>query len=420
MNRRASVSGLAAIVLLTVALTACGDGKVGSKGTAKKSSGTTQPAKPCPGEPLKFTSITILSGPLAVGGNRAKVGTEAAVNAINRECTLGRPLEVKLCDDKGDANANLACGREAASDGSLAILGGTGSFDDGVTASGLPAIFGNGTSSFELTNEKAYSSVSGIALGMSGVTAVKARGAKDSSLVFPDTPILQFAGQLLQQVAALLDLKVDPIYFPADTTDFAPIAAQISERNAESIGLLPISPVVMINALAAEGITPQDKTMVIPAAVFTPEVVKELGDKLNGMLVVSQTLPPTDVDNPGIKEFRAELKANGDDPDDPDIDFATVTAWSNVKKLEGALLAATPEVRASLDSKSLVDAIVEHPIDRPETAPYDFRKNQVPELPSLAGFRVFTRKVAVLQMQDGKYKMLSDGFIDIFDPPNID
>ena len=75
---------------------------------------------------------------------------------------------MKICDDKADTNANVACGRKAGSDGSLAILGSIGTFDDGVTASKLPAIFVNGTSPFELTNENAYSSVNGIALGISG------------------------------------------------------------------------------------------------------------------------------------------------------------------------------------------------------------------------------------------------------------
>jgi len=160
--------------------------------------------------------------------------------------------------------------------------------------------------------------------------------------------------------------------------------------------------------------------MVVPSATITPDTVKQLGKTLNGMLVVSQTAPPTDTANPGVAEFRADMKADGHDPDDPNVDFSTVTAWSNVKKLEGALLAAPPAVRASLDSKSLVDAVVANPINRPEAAPYDFRNaNQIPELPALASFRVFTRKVAVLQIENGRYKTISDGFIDILKPPQI-
>jgi ABC-type branched-subunit amino acid transport system substrate-binding protein len=428
MNRRsrsrAAVAAIALLGVLAAFTTACGNGSVGDddsdRGAGGGSSKPTQAtSKPCPGEPLRFTTILALSGPFGNAGERTQTGLDAAVDAVNRDCTLGRPLDVKICDDKADANSSLACGRKAASDGSLAILGSIGSFDDGVAASKLPAIYGNGTSSFELTNEKSYSSISGIALGMSGTAAVKAKGAKTSTLVLPDTPTLKFAGDLIQQVAGLLKLEVHTIYFPQDTTDFAPVAAQISQADDDSIGLLPINPVVVVNALASEGITPADHTIVMPSAVITPEIMKELGDALNGMIIVSQTAPPTDTDNKGIAEFRRDLEANGVDPDDPNVDFATVTAWSNVKKLEGALLAAGPDVIKNLDSESLVKAVVDHPIDRPESAPYDFTKNALPELPSLKAFRIFTRKVEILQIEDGKYNVVSDGFIDILEPPDL-
>ena len=60
------------------------------------------------------------------------------------------------------------------------------------------------------------------------------------------------------------------------------------------------------------------------------------------MLVVSEAMPPTETSNKGIAEFRADMEADGKNPDDPNVDVGTVTSWSNVKKLEGALLAAGP------------------------------------------------------------------------------
>jgi ABC-type branched-subunit amino acid transport system substrate-binding protein len=406
-------------VITAFALCAAACGSSGSKGGSHGASGTTATSKQCPGAPLKFTSIIALSGPLGTGGDRSKAGLQAGVDAVNRSCALGRPLQVTICDDKDDTNANLACGRKAGSDGSLAILGSIGSFDDGVTASKLPAVFVNGTSPFELTNKDAYSSVNGIALGISGTSAIKARGKKSSVLMLPDTPTLQFAGNLIVKMAKLLKVHVDPIYYPQDTTDFAPIAAEVSQKNDDAVGMLPLNPVVVVNALAQEGITPENHDLVVPGGVITPENLKDMGDAANGVLVVSETLPPTDTANKGIQEFRADMEADGKNPDDPNVDFSTVTSWSNVKKLEGALLAAGPSVIQSLDSASVVDAVVNHPVDRPEMAPYDFRKNAIPEVPDLASFRVFTRKVAVLQIEDGKYKVLSDGFIDILKPPDL-
>ncbi len=301
----------------------------------------------------------------------------------------------------------------------MAILSFLGSFDDGITASGLPGIYLWGTSAFELTNPKAFSSISGIAVGMSGVSAAKGRGARNFLLVLPDIPALQFAASQVEQLAKLIHINVQIIYFPSDTTDYAPIAAQISARHPDAVGILPISPVVMINALAAEGITPKRTTLVTASIVLTPDIVAQLGHTADGMLVISQTVPPTDTSNKGIAEFRADLRAIGADPDDPDIDFTTVVSWSNLKKLESALLAAGPKVVASLDRESLIDAIVQHPIERPEAAPYDFRANQISELPDLKAFRIFTRRVAILELRDDKYHVLSHGFVDILKPPDL-
>jgi ABC-type branched-subunit amino acid transport system substrate-binding protein len=369
---------------------------------------------------LKFTSIIAVSGPLgSAGADRVRTGIQVGVDAVNRSCALGRPLQINICDDKDDPNANLACGRKAASDGSLAIFGQVGSFDDGVKASKLPAVFVNGTSPFELTDKNAYSSVNGLALGISGTSAIKARGKKSSTLVLPDTPTLQFAGNLIVKLAALLKVKVDPIYYPQDTTDFAPVAAQVSEKNDDAVGMLPLNPVALINALAQEGITPDNHDLVIPGGVITPEILKDLGSAANGILVCSEALPPTDTSNKGIAEFRSDMEADGKNPDDPNVDVSTVTSWSNVKKLEGALLAAGPSVIASLNSRTVVDAVVDHPVDRPETAPYDFRKQAIPEVKALAAFRIFTRKVALLQIENGKYNVVSNGFIDILKPPRL-
>ena len=421
---------LIAAVVVGLLAAACGDGRIGDAAAPTASDGSgagpsrdleveVDPAD-CPGEPLRFTTIAAITSPLGDNGDRARIGTEAGVAAVNRECALGRPVEVEFCDDAGDVNQNLDCGRQAASDGSLALLTFIGSFDDGATASGLPAIYTWGTSAFELTSENAYSSINGVAVGISGVTAAKAKGADDFLLVLPDVPSLQFAATQVEQVADIIGIDVEVIYFPADTTDYAPIAAQIAERATDAVGLLPVQPVVMLNALAAEGITAEERTVTTASVVMSPEVVQELGDTLDGLIVVSPTVPPTDTGNPGIAEFRDDLAAAGYDPDDPDIDFNTVVSWSNLKKLEEALSHLSPEEIASLDAQGVVDAVVANPVERPETAPYDFRENALPELPDLAAFRVFTREVAILQVQDGRYDVVSDSFVDILDPPALD
>jgi ABC-type branched-subunit amino acid transport system substrate-binding protein len=416
---------LLAATLLVVLAASCSDSDKGDSGDQSGDGGSataSDTAKNCPGEPLKFMTIGSLTGTPTgtTNAGRARIGTDAALAQINGDCSLGRPVEVTTCDDTFDVNGSLACGRKAKEDGTLAILSSVGSFDDGAAASGLPGIFLLGTGAFDLTDEQAYSSVSGVTIGIGGVSAAKAAGAKTFLLVLPDTPQLQFVSNMVESAGEQLDIEVETLYLPMDTTDFAPVAAQIAERDADAIGLLPSAPVPMINALTAEGITPDKQTMSIASIALTPEIVDELGDALNGMIVVAPTAPPTETKNPGIAEFRAALEANGQDPDDELIDFNTVLSWSNLKKLEGALLAAGPTVIESLDSQSLVDAVVANPIARPEQAPYDFRTHQLPEFPELASFRIYTRDVAILELNDGKYDALADGFVDVLDPPSLD
>ena len=235
----------------------------------------------------------------------------------------------------------------------------------------------------------------------------------------PDTPTLQFAGQLIVKIA-LLKVKVDR----STTRRTRPTSRRSRRRspqnNDEAVGMLPLNPVVVVNALAQEGITPDNHDMVVPGGVITPESLKELGDAANGILVVSEAMPPTETSNKGIAEFRADMEADGKDPDDPNVDAGTVTSWSNVKKLEGALLAAGPEG----DRVARLEECRRRG-GEPSRRPARGRAVRLPQarrsprFPDLAGFRVFTRKVAVLQIEDGKYKVLSDGFIDILKPPDL-
>ena len=328
---------------------AAGDGPRPTRGRRSRPSD----ADDCPGEPLRFTTIAALTGPVARGGERYRVGTDAAVAAVNRECSLGRPIEVAFCDDAADVNTNLACGRQAANDGSLALLTTIGSFDDGATASGLPGIFLYGTSAFELTDPNAYSSISGISVGMAGITAAKAAGADTFLLVLPDSPALQFVAVQVEQVAELIDIELETIYFPTDTTDYAPIAAQISERDPEAIGLLPVSPVVMINALADEGLTPETHIMSMASIVLSPEIVAELGsgprrhDRRQPDGPAQRRRQPRHRRVPGGPGGRS-----GSTPTPPTSTSPRSSAWSNIKKLEEALLAAGgPSYVADLTSR---------------------------------------------------------------------
>ena len=116
----------ATLLLVAFAASCSGDDKAAS-GNATSGGETTQSsaaAAKCPGEPLKFVTFAALTGgPTgSVDMKTARIGVDAALKEINGTCSLGRPVEVTICDDKFDVNGSLACGREAAENGTLAMI----------------------------------------------------------------------------------------------------------------------------------------------------------------------------------------------------------------------------------------------------------------------------------------------------------
>ena len=145
--------------------------------------------------------------------------------------------------------------------------------------------------------------------------------------------------------------------------------------------------------------------MSIASIVLTPEIVAELGYALDGMIVVSPTVPPNDSRQP--RHRRVPRRPGGDRRTTPTTRPSTSprsSSWSNIKKLEEALLAAGgPRYVASLDSAGAGRG-ARRPPDRPprggalrlprEPAPRAARPGQLPGLhpggrhPRAAGRRV--------------------------------
>ncbi len=412
---------LATILLVVCLAAACSSKDQGPPGGGGGSATpTSNPA--CTGSPLKFTSIGSFSGPLAVPSlvREAKNATTAALNAVNAECALKRPVEIVLCDDKSDPNQAQTCGREARSDGSLALFGSSGSFDTGTTAAGLPGVLTAGGTLFDLTDPRSFSSGSGLTLVVGSAGAASAAGVKDNLTVAIDTAAARSFVGISQQIAQADGIKLDALYVPPDTTDWAPIAAQVSQRKPSSIGLILPAPVPFINALNAEGLTPKDVPVFTAVTLVSPEVLHQLGSKADGMYLLTQQAPPSDSSNPGIQQMLKELKAAGVDANGADLSPASTGAWSNVHALVDILKKLPPAEIASLDQAKLVEAMKSAgPVNRPEVAPFDFSKPALPDIKALASFRVFSRYAMLVRVENGKYVRASS-FSDATKPFKLD
>ncbi len=421
-HRHHHVARLVAVLALLSAVGAACSKDSESASTASSAPATDETV-PCNGAPLRFTTIYSKTGPLAflTVAKESEDGTRAAVLAVNKQCALGRPIEVEFCDDKSDPNEATRCGREAAADGSLALFGQSGNFESGPRAAGLPGVLTSGNTPFDLTAPNSFAATSGLTLVVGSVSAAKATGADDIVMVaFDSATTRAFVGQA-QEIASSLGASVEPLFIPADTTDFAPVAAQINDDDPEAIGLLVTNPVALVNALADAGISAQDVPIVTGAGQFPPEVIEELGAKADGVYLVSQLTPPSETDNPGIQQMFAELEAAGVSREEAEASSSFLTtAWSQVHILADLLSTLPPEELATLDSAGLVELFASAgPVERPEYATFDFTTPAYPDIPVLASLRLWSREARVLRIEGGRYTSVSP-FGDATQPFELD
>src|SRR6476619_3891648 len=309
-RRAVHVRILAVAGVVSMLAVACGSSGSASKGSGDGSTTTTVA---CSGDPIKMTSILSLSGPLVVGSatQGTQDGTRVAVKAVNATCQLGRPLEIDLCDDKSSPNGATKCGRDAASNGSLALFGSTGSFEGGTSAANLPGILGAGASVFDLTNPRSFAPISALTLVVGGASASSAAGAKKALMVAIDSSITRTFMGTAVDVAHDLGVDMDVLWVPPETTDWAPVAAQVSERKPEAIGVALPSMVPFINALANENITPKDVPIQTAVTMLPPEQINQLGSKADNIYLVTQVTPATDTANAGVQQMMKEFAAAG-------------------------------------------------------------------------------------------------------------
>ena len=372
----------------------------------------------CSGKPLQFTAILSLTGPLSIPSlaTETKDATAAALKAVNSKCVLGRPIKVDLCDDKGDPNAAEQCGLEAKSNGSLALFGSSGTFTNGTTAAQLPGIFTAGGTLFDLTNPDSFSSSSGLTLVLGGSGVAAGLHIKENLLVVVDTSAAETFAADAQKVAQGVGVKVQTLFVPPTTTDFAPVAAQVGQANPKSIGIILTDPVPFLNALAANGITPKKVPMLTAVTLMPPNVLHQLGSVANGMYLLTQQAPPSDTTNPGVEQMLKELKTAGFPAKGNNLSPASTGAWSNVHGLVDVLAKLPKSEIANLNSTELVAAMKNAgPIDHPEVAPFDFSTIAFPDVKSLASFRIFSRDAMLVRVENGHYVSVS-GFSDVTKP----
>ena len=102
-----------------------------------------------------------------------------------------------------------------------------------------------------------------------------------------DDPTIQATKPIFDGVAKGFGVTIDYLIVPNDTTDFAPIAAQVAQRNPDAIAVVVPGVVPLMNALDAEGITPKTKPFFTSTDLIPPDIIQQLGTKLDGFYLIS-------------------------------------------------------------------------------------------------------------------------------------
>jgi len=307
--------------------------------------------EPATGEPIVIGTLVIESGGLDVTGNyQALSAFMAEYNA--RGGYNGRPVEVIKVDSGADPASNAAAGSELVErQNVLAMVGGSAFLDciaNGALyeSSGVPVI-NVPLDGFCATNQQVFP------LGVGSDTAVlpaiqwmiEDQGASTVAYVALDIPQSRTGGDLISKTAASLGAElVIAEYAPfGGNPDIEGIAGRIAQADPDAIMLGLNEPLTeaLIQALATQGISPSETTMVVSPGLYTKAFVDLVGEAGEGLYLVD-SFPLLDSGDEQTDEMLAALDEHVEDPT-PDVfeQFGWISGQVFVAALE-ALDGADP------------------------------------------------------------------------------
>jgi branched-chain amino acid transport system substrate-binding protein len=416
----------AAIVASTGALAACGssdDSNTGSTGATAAATGadttasaSTQATTECSGEPVVLSAFTNLTSPVSIQQPSYFAGIKAAAEAVNKDCTLGAPIKVITCDDQFNPNQGAKCARQAVADKSAAVLsyGGLGdTYGPIVTKAGIPIMPATATSGVENSSPMSFPFGFPIANLLGQVQLGAATGGKKVTVITFDLPAAEFFVKAAKGAAAQYGMSfTDDVRVPLTATDMTPFAAQAKAAGGDTfiiiLGQLQLVP--LVKAMNAAGVDLTQTRVIAGMNTILPAGAKDIGSGVNGFLSASWVVPPSETDNPVIKQYLSELDAAGEKSGPEDVDMLGVEGWAEVHILADTLKEQGLEPTPANIAKALAGAT-----NMPELSqkyglsPVDFTKPAYPSGP-LSKLRLFSNQNTFWEYDaDGIPQPLADG-----------
>jgi ABC-type branched-subunit amino acid transport system substrate-binding protein len=399
---------------LPLGLAACGsdDSGGGSSVSSQPEQGTPQAkAGTATGDPIKVMTITSLDSQGPVYPNIA-ITAQAYEKYINAHGGIaGRPLAVTVCDEHGKPTDASACGRQAVSDGDVAVVGSFSFLGTNI----MPPLEKAGIANFgeccpitppEWTSDNSFPMGNQPLYAVGSVKRAVADGCKKMNAVIIDGA----QGFLPPMEAAMKAYGMSfgkVVTLPATSQDYSAQVAEATSGGADCINMVVSeTPYVAWNqAYVQSGATAR---MYGPQGNLDTVSIKGLGNKLDGS-IISGIYP--DIATAPWADYRQALK---DADADPDVDYnslgglGTWAAYTGFKQVAeaidgGDITAKTFKAQAAkttaLDTGGMVPVI-------------DFTKEWTDNPPFK---RLFNRTVVFSTIKDGKVVPLTTDFEDVSD-----
>lgn len=363
---------------------------------------TETPTEGPQGEPVELMVLGVIDPPEKDKTHIAD-GARAAALAINRAGGIqGRPVEIVVCDTKGDPNGEPDCARQAVERQVLAVVGANADGADYtpiLEEAGIPTVAPLGKNNAELQSEISFPLIA----GLPGVGAMASllldMGAERVAVVLPDFEGVEFLQSFLDLAAASRGAELaGMVRVPFNSVDMAPYVEALPDGvDGVAVLLSETDNTRFFQAARQAGLTADMATV---TAALPAEALAALGDDGEGLYVVSMFAPPT-LDTPGVARFNEEVALLGHDINKND---ESINAWAGVH-----LVAEVAETLSELTSQELLEALRTATFEiEGLIAPIDF-STPVDDFPGLT--RIFNDTAIYLVVRGGEFHAVDGTFV---------
>lgn len=321
-----------------------------------------------------------------------ETGAKAATEHVNAAGGInGKKIQLITCDDQMNPNSATACGRQAVDEGVAAVLGTFSLFSDNVleqiTPAGIPLIQSDAMNKGELTSKNSFPVLAAVTPNFAALLGLKDRGCADFVIAAPQSATSEYALGLVEPVAKTVGVEANAVMYPAGTTDFTSVAAQLVAKSKCIIfGGGSADSAATITALKQTG-TPTIN-VALSTIAFPGSTIAELGDTAEGTLVYS----PLYFESMGKEAVTTAIKEVQTIKSDEVIDEMTLNAYSSVI----TFTEAAKTIKGDITGQGITDALnSDLTIDNGFTTPFNFGTDtdQIPNNPRVVGTTFFEYEV---------------------------